>query len=86
MGMLNTTMIMEVAGNPHKPGDILHINYERWIVVKVDLNYTYSTVHLEPLANVMARNNTIPVGSYERYSIADYLKILCDEYEYDCQG
>ena len=84
--MFNTTMVMEVAGNPHNPGDILHINYERWVVVKVVLNHTYSTVHLEPLSNVLARNTQIPVAGYEKYSIADYLKILCDEYEYDCQG
>jgi hypothetical protein len=83
--MNNSTMIMEVAGNPHNPGDILHINYERWIVTKVDFNHTYSTVHLEPLANVLARNTIIPIDGYERYSIADYLKILCDEYEYDCR-
>lgn len=84
--MFNTTMVMEVSGNPHKPGDILHINYERWVVVKVVLNHTYSTVHLEPLLNVLARNTQIPVAGYEKYSIADYIKILCDEYEYDCQG
>lgn len=83
--MNNTAMIMEVSGNPHKPGDILYINYERWVVVKVDLNYTHSKVHLEPLANVLARNTSIPIAGYERYSIADYLKILCDEYEHDCQ-
>lgn len=82
--MFNTTMIMEVAGNPHKPGDILHINYERWIVTKVVLNHTYSTVHLEPLSNVLARNGTISIDGYQG-TIADYLKILCDEYEYDCQ-
>ena len=83
--MNNTTMIMEVAGNPHKPGDILRINYERWVVVKVDLNHMYSTVHLEPLANVLAKNTLIPIAGYEIYSIADYLKMLCDEYEHDCQ-
>ena len=64
--MYNTTMIMEVAGNPHKPGDILHINYERWVVVKVVLNHSHSTVHLEPLANVMAKDALIPVGGYEK--------------------
>lgn len=84
--MINSTMIMEVAGAPHKPGDILHINYERWIVTKVDFNHTYSTVHLEPLANVLARNALVSVYGYEKYSIADYIKTLCDEYEYDCQG
>ena len=84
--MFNTTMIMEVAGNPHKPGDVLHINYESWVVVEVALKHTCSTVYLEPLANVMARNTTVPVDGYEGYSIADYIKILCDEYEYDCAG
>lgn len=83
--MNNTTMIMDVAGNPHKPGDILHINYERWVVTKVVFNHTYSTVHCEPLINVLARNTNISVVGYQG-TIADYLKILCDEYEYDCQG
>jgi hypothetical protein len=45
----------------------------------------YSTVHLEPLANVMAKNTLIPIVGYEIYSITDYIKILCDEYEHDCQ-
>lgn len=76
---------MEVPGNPHKPGDILHINGERFMVVKVNFNYTYSTVHLEPLADVMAANRHVRIGAYKG-TIADYLKILCDEYEYDCQG
>lgn len=83
--MFDKIMTMDVSGNPHKPGDILRINYERGVVTKVVFNHTYSTVNLEPLANVLARNTTIPVAGYERYSIADYLKILCDEYEYDCQ-
>ena len=28
---------------------------------------------------------TIKKGRYKRITIADYIKIICDEYEYDCQ-
>lgn len=82
--MFNTVMTMDVLGNPHNPGDILHINGERWVVTKVKFNHTYSTVYCEPLSNTLARNTTISVGLYKG-SIADYLKILCDEYECGCQ-
>ena len=84
--MFNSTMIMEVVGTPHKPGDIIRINYERWVVVQIHCNHTHSTIHLEPLVNVLAKDVLIPSDVYGQYSIAEYLKILCDEYEYDCKG
>lgn len=83
--MYNRKITMDVSGNPHKPGDIIHINGERFMVVKVDFNFTYSKIRLEPLADVMAENRHVRIGAYEG-TIADYIKILCDEYEYDCQG
>lgn len=83
--MYKREMTMELSGNPHNPGDIININGERWMVVSVDFNYFYSTVHLEPLTDVMAASRIVRIGAYEG-TIADYIKMICDEYEYDCQG
>lgn len=83
--MHNRSMTMDVSGNPHNPGDILYINDERWMVVSVNFNFTYSKVRLEPLADVMAKTRIVQIGAYQG-TIADYIKMLCDEYEYDCQG
>jgi hypothetical protein len=83
--MYKREMTMEVSGNPHKPGDIININGERWMVVSVNFNYFYSTVRLEPLTDVMAASKIVRIGTYE-CTIADYIKMICDEYEYDCQG
>lgn len=82
--MFDKVLTMDVSGNPHNPGDVLHINGERWTVTKVKFNYTYSTIYCEPLVNVLAKNTIISVDWYQG-SIADYLKILCDECEHDCQ-
>jgi hypothetical protein len=84
--MYNREMTMDVSGNSHNPGDVLYINDERWMVTRVHSNWTHSKVYCEPLADVLARNTIISVDGYERITIADYIKIICDEYEYDCQG
>lgn len=81
--MSNRKMTMQVAGAPHKPGDILYINGERWVVTKLVYECRYSTIKCETLADYLARTNKIKINNQEM-TIAEYLKILCDEYEYDC--
>ena len=83
--MYKREMTMEVSGNPHNPGDIISINGERWMVVSVNFNFLYSKVRLEPLTDVMVASRVVRIGAYEG-TIADYIKMICDEYEYDCQG
>jgi len=83
--MYKREMIIDVSGHQHNPGDIMCINGERWMVVSVNFNCSYSTVRLEPLTDVMAANRIVQIGTYEG-TIADYIKIICDEYEYECQG
>lgn len=74
---------MEVAGNPHKPGDIIHIDDEAWAVYQTTYTGRYSTVYLMPLRDYMANHKPISEVPGEM-TIAEYLDKLCEEYENDC--
>lgn len=36
--MFSKVMTIEVAEHPHKPGDVIHIDGERWFVIAEYLN------------------------------------------------
>lgn len=74
------TKTIEVAGCPHKPGDVLHIDDERWFVVQTSNHGCWSKVWLEPLVLYLAKNKLVSEAPYEM-TIAEYLYKLCDEYE-----
>lgn len=81
--MFSKVMTMEVAGRPHKPGDILYLDGERWFVVQSDFNGYRSKLWLEPLSSYLAKVTFIPKAPYD-CTIAEYLNRLCDEYEESC--
>lgn len=81
--MFSKVMTMEVAGHPHKPGDVFHLDGERWYVVQTDYNGHSSKVWLEPLSYYIAKVTPISRVPYD-CTIAEYLNKLCDEYEESC--
>ena len=81
--MYNRTMSIQVAENLHNVGDILYINEERWVVTHINHEYYSSTIHCKPLADCMAETNYIDVNNF-KMTIAEYIKIICDEYEANC--
>jgi hypothetical protein len=81
--MFSKVMSIEMAGSPHNPGDVIHIDGERWFVVSTDFNGHSSKVWLEPLSSYIAKNTLISKVPYD-CTIAEYLNRLCDEYEADC--
>lgn len=81
--MFSKVMTMEVAGRPHKPGDILYLDGERWFVAQSDFNGHSSKLWLEPLSSYLAKVTLISSAPYD-CTIAEYLNRLCDEYEESC--
>ena len=81
--MFSKVINLEVAGYPHKPGDVLHMDGERWYVVSVNYNGSWSKVYLEPLSSFLAKITPISKAPYD-CTIAEYLNKLCDEYEENC--
>lgn len=78
------TITMEVAGSPHKPGDVLHIDDEKWVVVQTDFNGSWSKLWLEPLFVFVTRSTYCVQIPENDLSILDYINKLCDEYEDSC--
>ena len=76
---------MDVAGCPHKPGDVLYINDERWLVEFVIFKGNYTTVNCIPLQDYLARKTRLVINN-ESITIAEYLASLCNEYESNCAG
>lgn len=81
--MFSKVISMEIAGNPHKPGDLLYIDGERWYIVQTHFNGHRSKLWLEPLSSYLAKVKCISEAPYE-CTIAEYLNKLCDEYEENC--
>lgn len=81
--MFSKEMTMEVAGYPHKPGDIIYIDGERWCVNQTHSTGRRSKLWLEPLSSYLAKVTPISKAPYD-CTIAEYLNKLCDEYEENC--
>lgn len=81
--MFSKVMTMEVAGSPHKPGDIIYLDGERWFIATTDYNGNSSKLWLEPLSSYIAK--TTPISEVPcDCTIAEYLNKLCDEYADSC--
>ena len=80
---MSRIMKLDMAGSPHKPGDVIHIDDVAWAVYKSTLTSTASTVWLMPLRDYMANHKLISEVPPEM-TIAEYLDKLCEEYENDC--
>ncbi len=80
---MSKTMKLGVAGNPHNPGDVVHINDEAWAVYQATSTGNSSTVWLMPLRDYMANHRLISEAPWEM-TIAEYLDKLCEEYESSC--
>ena len=80
---MSRSMKLDMAGNPHKLGDVIHIDDETWAVYKTTSTSTASTVWLMPLRDYIANNKRISEAPWEM-TIAEYLDKLCEEYENDC--
>ena len=78
--MFSKTIELGVAGYPHRPGDVIYIDGERWCVVTSHFNGRSSNVVLEPLSSYLAKATIISTAPYN-CTIAEYLNKLCDEYE-----
>lgn len=81
--MSNRKMTMHVADAPYKPGDILHINDERWIVLELVFEGYSRLIRCEPLADYLAAKTVIKIND-ETITVAEYLAFLCNEYENNC--
>ena len=81
--MFSKVMTVVLVGNPHNPGDVIHIDGERWYVAQTHFNGRSSEVLLEPLSSYLAKVTPIPKAPYD-CTIAEYLNKLCDEYEENC--
>lgn len=75
---------MEVAGSPHKPGDVLYLDDDKFVVVQVDFNGSWSKIWLEPLFIYVTRSVTCAQVHEQDLCILDYIQKLCDEYEESC--
>ena len=80
---MSRTMKLCVAGSPHNPGDVIHINDEAWSVYQTTYNGNSSTVRIMPLRDWLANHKLISEVPCEM-TIAEYLDKLCEEYENDC--
>jgi hypothetical protein len=78
------TITMEAAGSPHNIGDVLHIDGDRWVVVKSDFNGSWSKIWLDPLFVFVTRSTYCAQIPENDLSILDYINKLCDEYEESC--
>ena len=81
--MFSKVVTLEVAGSPHKPGDLIHMDGERWFVVSVDYNGSWSKIYVEPLSSYIAKVTLISDVPYD-CTIAEYLNRLCDDYADKC--
>lgn len=80
---MKTTTIQGSGEAPHKIGDVLYINSERWAVYRIAQHAISYTMCLKPLGQFVGSTKLISIPGFEG-TVSDYIELLCNEYEDGC--